>query len=329
MHKKEIVEAVTVLETPPMVVVGLVGYIETPRGLRTFRTVWASHLSDECKRRFYKNLYKSKRKAFTKYARRFSDKKNSSFSQDVAKIKKHCTVIRVVAHTQVRKLRLRSKKAHLMEIQVNGGTTRQKVDFALSLFEKEVPISNVFAESEMVDTIAVTKGHGFEGVTARWGTKRLPRKTHKGLRKVGCIGAWHPSRVQYTVPRAGQDGFHHRTEINKKIYRLGVKDKNGNNRTAKTESDISDKSITPMGGFPHYGVVNEDFILLKGAIPGVKKRVITLRKSLMPQTSRTALEKVSLKFIDTSSKFGHGRFQTFDEKHKYLGATKKRAVAKK
>jgi ribosomal protein L3 len=56
------------------------------------------------------------------------------------------------------------------------------------------------------------------GVTSRWHTKKLPRKTHKGLRKVACIGAWHPSRIQFSVARAGQKGFHHRTEINKKIY---------------------------------------------------------------------------------------------------------------
>lgn len=56
-NKKEIVEAVTILETPPMVVVGAVGYIETPKGLRTFKTIWAEHLSEECKRRFYKNWY--------------------------------------------------------------------------------------------------------------------------------------------------------------------------------------------------------------------------------------------------------------------------------
>jgi len=216
-----------------------------------------------------------------------------------------------------------------MEIQVNGGSIRQKVDYAVSLLEKPVPVSAVFAENEMIDTIAITKGKGFEGVTTRWGTRRLPRKTHKGLRKVGCIGAWHPARVNFAVPRAGKNGYHHRTEINKKIYRLGVKDKNGDFRNAKTESDLTSKPITPMGGFPHYGVVNEDFLIIKGAVPGPKKRVITLRKTLLTQTSRNAVEKVTLKFIDTSSKFGHGRFQTFDEKHKYLGTTKKQAIAKK
>ena len=89
-------------------------------------------------------------------------------------------------------------------------------------FEKEVDVASLFEQDEMVDVIAVTKGKGFEGVTARWGTKKLPRKTHRGLRKVACIGAWHPSRVMYSVARAGQDGYHHRTEINKKIYRVGA-----------------------------------------------------------------------------------------------------------
>lgn len=55
VNKKEIVEAVTILETPPMIVVGVVGYIETPHGLRALTTVWAEHLSEDCRRRFYKN----------------------------------------------------------------------------------------------------------------------------------------------------------------------------------------------------------------------------------------------------------------------------------
>lgn len=55
VNKKEVVEAVTIIETPPMMVVGVVGYVMTPRGLRAFKTVFAEHVSDECKRRFYKN----------------------------------------------------------------------------------------------------------------------------------------------------------------------------------------------------------------------------------------------------------------------------------
>ncbi|KAI8890162.1 translation protein [Backusella circina FSU 941] len=72
MHKKEVVEAVTVIEAPAMVIVGVVGYVETPRGLRSLTTVWAEHLSEEAKRRFYKNWYRSKKKAFTQYAAKYS-----------------------------------------------------------------------------------------------------------------------------------------------------------------------------------------------------------------------------------------------------------------
>lgn len=47
---------------------------------------------------------------------------------------------------------------------------------------------------------------------------------------------------------------------------------------ASTEYDLTEKTITPMGGFPHYGEVNNDFIMIKGCCMGPKKRVITLRK---------------------------------------------------
>jgi len=155
-----------------MIVCGVVGYVETPRGLRSLTTVWASHLSDEVKRRFYKNWYKSKKKAFTKYAAKAAGDK-STMTKDLERIKKYCQVVRVLAHTQIRKVPIGQKKAHLMEIQVNGGTVAEKVDWASSHFEKEVDISSVFAQDEMIDVIAVTKGKGMEGVTARWGINLL------------------------------------------------------------------------------------------------------------------------------------------------------------
>merc|ERR1712029_1293842 len=217
--------------------------------------------------------------------------------------------------------------AHIMEIQLNGGTVAEKVDYAYGMFEKTVPILDVFAKNEMIDLVGVTKGKGFKGVTSRWHTKELPRKTHKGLRKVACIGAWHPSRIQFTVARAGQKGYHHRTEINKKVYDIGkgfkMKDGKVVKNNAATDYDLADKSINPMGGFPHYGEVKQDFIMLKGCCIGPKKRVLTLRKSLLTHTKKRALEVVNLKFIDTTSKFGHGRFQTPQDKAAFMGPLKK------
>jgi len=328
LHKKEVVEAISVLETPPMIVVGFVGYVETPRGLRALTTVWAGHLSEECKRRFYKSWHKSKKKAFTKYQKRWGEAAKGTeapMATEIARAKKYCQVIRAICHTQVTKVSLGQKKAHIKEIQVNGGSTEKKVDFAMGLFEQEVKIADVFSADEMVDLVGATKGKGFTGVVSRWGVTKLPRKTHRGLRKVACIGSWHPARVQFQVPRAGQCGYHHRTEINKKIYRIGKSIKD-DPKNAMTETDLTEKAITPMGGFAHYGEVTNDFVLLKGTVMGPAKRIVTLRKSLLPQVSRTATEKIELKFIDTSSKFGHGRFQTSEEKAKfYGGAAQKKA----
>lgn len=319
IHKKEVVEAVSVIETPPIVAVGVVGYMETPYGLRSLTTVWAEHLSEEIKRRFYKNWYKSKKKAFTKYAKKYAEG-SSDIDEEMAKIIKHCTVVRLLVHTQMRKIKITQKKAHMMEIQINGGSIADKVAYAKGLFERSISVDAVFGPSEVCDIISVTKGHGFEGVITRWGVTRLPRKTHRGLRKVACIGAWHPARVGYTVARAGQRGYFHRTQPNCKIYRVG---KGEDKKSATTEFDLTEKDINPLGGFPHYGQVREDWVMVKGGVGGTRKRIITLRKSLYPQTSRYAMEEIALKFIDTSSKHGHGRFQTIAEKQKYEGALKR------
>jgi len=322
LHKKEVVETVTVLETPPMRVVGFVGYVETPRGLRALTCVWAGHLNEECKRRFYSSWHKCKQKAFTKYQKRYEDAKDAPMQAEIERAKKYCQVIRAICHTQPSLAKIGQKKAHLKEIQINGGNTAAKVDFCTGLFEQEVKVTDAFSKDEMVDLIGVTRGRGFEGVVTRWCVTRLVRKSHRGLRKVACIGTWHPTRVQFQVPRSGQNGYSHRTDINKKIYRIGAK---GDGKSCSTEQDLTEKSITPMGGFSRYGEINEDWVMMKGSVMGARKRIITLRKSLLPQNSRTAQEKIELKFIDTSSKFGHGRFQTCEEKAKFFGG----AVTKK
>ncbi|KAJ6306815.1 hypothetical protein OIU78_022013 [Salix suchowensis] len=286
LHKKETCEAVTIIETPPMVIVGVVGYLKTPAGLRTLNTVWAQHLSEEIKRRFYKNWCKSKKKAFTKYSKQYeTDEGKKSIQSQLEKLKKYATVIRVLAHTQIRKM----KGIEAEESSLDGDPGQWWYSCS-------------------------------EGVVTRWGVTRLPRKTHRGLRKVACIGAWHPARVSFTVARAGQNGYHHRTELNKKVYKVGKVGQE--THTAITEYDRTEKDITPIGGFPHYGVVKDDYLMIKGCCVGPKKRVVTLRQSLLKQTSRLALEEIKLKFVDTSSKFGHGRFQTTQEKQKFYGRLK-------
>jgi large subunit ribosomal protein L3e len=321
--KKEIVEPVTILECPPMVGIGFVGYQKTIRGLRAVGTVWAKNLGEEFIRRNYKNFANSKKRAFQAKDRTDEERVNKIESR----IADNATVVRLIAHTQMtKKLRnLRQKKAHVMEIQINGGDTSAKIEFCKKLLEQEIPLTDVFNTNDMVDTIAVTKGRGTEGVVTRWGVTRLPRKTHRGLRKVACIGSWHPARVSYTVARVGQDGFHHRTEKNKKIYLVGKGETSSpeGHFAARTAVDMTDKHITPMGGFVRYGHVKHDFMMLKGSCPGPVKRPITLRKCLVTPTNSVAKEDVVLKWIDTSSNFGHGRFQTKAERLGYTGPLKR------
>ena len=102
LHKKETCKDVTIVETPPIVIVGVVGYMKTPHGLRSLNTLWAQHLSEEVRRRFYKNWCKSKKKAFTKYSKQCeSEDGKKSIQSQLEKMKKYATVIRVLAHTQV------------------------------------------------------------------------------------------------------------------------------------------------------------------------------------------------------------------------------------
>merc|ERR1719251_757076 len=96
----------------------MVGYIETPRGLRALKTIWAEHINVECKRRFYKNWSKSKKKAFTKACLKWKD--------------------------EVGKKEIEKDLNHIKEIQLNGGTIADKVNFAREHFEKKVPIKSVF-----------------------------------------------------------------------------------------------------------------------------------------------------------------------------------------
>merc|ERR1712147_169169 len=130
------------IETPPLKVVGVTGYINTPDGPRSIKTVWAARLSDEVRRRFYRNWFSSKKKAFTKSSKKYeSEDGKKSIDRDLALLKKYAVSIRAICHTQMKGLSLRQKEAHLIEIQVNGGSIAEKVDWCYENFEKEVAVT--------------------------------------------------------------------------------------------------------------------------------------------------------------------------------------------
>ena len=51
------------------------------------------------------------------------------------------------------------------------------------------------------------------------------------------------------------------------MYRVGKKGEASHKAT--TEFDVTDKGITPMGGFPRYGIVNEDYVMIKVSLGAV------------------------------------------------------------
>ncbi|MEW5761051.1 MAG: 50S ribosomal protein L3, partial [Candidatus Thermoplasmatota archaeon] len=140
-------------------------------------------------------------------------------------------------------------------------------------------------EGSLVDVIAVTKGKGFEGAIKRWGVKLLFHKNSKHRRMIGTLGPHFPSYVRPTVPQAGQFGYHQRTEYNKRILKIGDKG----------------EEITPSGGFLHYGIIRNSYVLIEGSIPGCAKRLVRLRD---PARAFGMIEKPELTYVSTSSKQG-------------------------
>ena len=307
VQTKEVLDAVTLIETPPMDVIGVVGYKITVTGLERTSYILAENLPEGVLRRMFKRDYAPGIK--------YEDKREVvGHSEEDIDLLKMSDVIRVICSSKVHLIKkIGAKKSHILEIQVNGGSINDKVNYAMNLFNKEIRVSDVFNKNEFIDTLGVTKGKGFQGTVKRWGITILPRKTNKGCRKVACIGAWHPSRVMYSVARAGQCGFHKRTQQNLLVYGVGNGQEN-----IQTDFDLTVKKINPMGGFPHYGFIQHDYIMLKGCVTGPYKRAITLRKPIHERN----IKEVSIKFVDTSSKIGKGRFQTAEEKEAFYGVSK-------
>jgi len=57
----------------------------------------------------------SKRKAFDKYTKKYAEG-GKQIQIQLNRIKKHCTVVRAIIHTQLSLLHQRQKRAHVMEV---------------------------------------------------------------------------------------------------------------------------------------------------------------------------------------------------------------------
>jgi large subunit ribosomal protein L3 len=187
------------------------------------------------------------------------------------------TRITAIVATVPRDAGLIQKRPILNEISVDGGDMSSRLDYLLKNLGKTVNFSDIFKAGGYLDVSGITKGKGFEGPVTRFGVKRKQHKSRKSVRAIGVLGPWHPAAVMYTAPRAGQRGFHQRTETNKRILRVG---------------SAGETPITPSGGFLHFGEVKGSYVLLRGSIPGTPGRFVMMRQPIRKKPSKLLTPQV-------------------------------------
>ncbi len=264
---REVRMPVSVVETPPVKVAAIRAYNKTYHGLQTIGEIWAEKLDSELSKKL--PLAKKEKK------------KNMDFIKEADEI-------RILVYTQPKLVTGIPKKIpEIRELRICGGSIDEQIKYAKDILGKELKINDAVKEGDMLDVLAVTKGKGFQGAVKRWGVKLLTHKNSKHRRMIGTAGSWHPNWIQTTVPQAGQMGYHQRTEYNKRVLKIG---------------DKGDE-ITPSGGFPHYGIVRNSYVLIHGSIPGPVKRLISMRDAIRYQRG-VKIEKPEITYISTTSKQG-------------------------
>jgi len=264
----EISVPVTIVETPAVRVASVRAYTSSSYGEKAIAEAWASELDESL-------------------GKTIKLPKNSNTDSALEKISSlieegSVADIKVVTYTLPKNLSgVAKKNSDIMESAVRGTDVASKFEYAKSILGAEIKIGDVFNNGEFVDVAAITTGKGTTGPVKRWGINLAKNKHSRqgSLRQIGTLGPWNPSVVSWRVPQMGQAGYHQRTEYNKRILDVA------------TEGDI-----TPEGGFANYGVVNGDYILIKGSIPGPAKRLVRLRdpiRSKVPTMGEPQLLHVS------------------------------------
>ncbi len=255
---QEVSKPVTIIDCPPLKIIGVRAYTESVDGLKILSETLIKDLSKELSRKLKLGNFKT-------------EEKLAEMEKNIDKISK----IRLIVSTQPRLSGVRKKTPEVFELEIGGKNSKENFDYAKSLVNKEITANDFIREGELVDVVAVTKGKGTQGPVKRFGIKIQVRHAKKKLRHVGSLGQERPGKVRHTVPMAGQMGFWRRTDLNKRVLKIGNGDE-----------------ITPKGGFTRYGVVKNNYIMLEGSVPGSKKRLIMLRPAIRPTKMKFNLPEI-------------------------------------
>ncbi|MDO8625189.1 MAG: 50S ribosomal protein L3, partial [Candidatus Diapherotrites archaeon] len=248
----EVVVPATVIECPGLQIVGVrvLGQNDERTGSNVLTEVWVE--------KGPKHLNKKVINFKAPQSKKKKEHPHTSWT-DIEKEKDRIVKVQLLVATQPSLTNFGKKKPEIAQVTLTGAIADQ-LAFAKEKLGSELHVSDVLENNTLVDVKAVSKGKGMQGVIKRHNVK-IQRHKAKKQRAVGSIGPWHPPTVMWTVARPGQMGYNSRTEFNKKILMIGAKG----------------KPIAPNSGFAHYGVIQNDFVLVAGSVPGPAKRLVSLR----------------------------------------------------
>jgi large subunit ribosomal protein L3 len=264
---KQLDNSSTVIATPPINIIGIRCYRKDLYGEKAFIDAYSKDLPKGLERKFK-----------TKY----NEKSFETIESSIELISSFFAIVSVFP----KKANLSQKKPFVFEIGVSGKDNKTKYEYLKGIIGKEIKISDVFQNGQLIDVSGITRGKGVEGPITRFGVKRKQHKSRKSVRALGTLGPISPAVVMYSVPRQGQRGFHQRTEYNKRILLVS------SDVSSQTASLSSKLSINPPGGFKHFGLVTTDYIVVRGSIPGVPKRLVKMRQPIRNTTKKVIEPKV-------------------------------------
>lgn len=173
--------------------------------------------------------------------------------------------LRVVIYSLVKKTGIK-KTPDMIEVSLVGNID-EKLDFIKANLHKEISVSDIFEKGKLIDVRGLTKGKGLQGPVKRFGITLKSHKSEKGQRRPGSLGPWHPARVTFRAPMAGQMGMFTRVVYNSKIVDLGNSEKQNLNST------------TSLKNIKNFGNVKTDYVLVRGSVPGPAKRQLLITPS--------------------------------------------------
>lgn len=264
---KQLDNSSTVIATPPINIIGIRCYKKDLYGEKAFIDAYSKDLPKGLERKFK-----------TKYNEKSFETLESSLDSIFSFF--------AIASVFPKKANLSQKKPFVYEIGVSGKDNKTKYEYLKGILGKEIKISDVFQNGQYIDVSGITRGKGVEGPITRFGVKRKQHKSRKSVRALGTLGPISPAVVMYSVPRQGQRGFHQRTEYNKRILLVS------SNGSSQTTLVASKPTINPPGGFKHFGLVTTDYIVVRGSIPGVPKRLVKMRQPIRNTTKKVIEPKV-------------------------------------